>query len=293
MSLIRPDQIDQYPVAADPNLPEEVEQHRFRGYAGGIISQHRAMLSEPFNASKVVASMVLVIVAFEGWLLAMDWVATAWAEILDFWRQVFGWNGYVVLVDYPLGFTVPYLTVGSGLPSTAGWLFGALLAVILFTATFFIPRRYLPIAYLFRIVAFFQACAQVFFLFWPRAFPYGASGYVHGMLIAGLILITLIPILLGFTFYIFDFGLSKKIALTALIMVHLSILIPMQYMAHAYILHNTSLLYLPLLFFVFGLPLDVLVFIGFYSWGASWKSLWFSKDVGPEPRVALEAREVA
>jgi len=293
MSQRRPDQLYQYPAAPDPGLAEELEQLRYRGYAGGVIAQHRAMATEPHTAAKVLAGIVLAVVIFEGWLLALDWVAVAWAATLDFLRQVFGWEGYVVLVQYPLGLRVPYLAVSSGLPDFTMWLVGAVLTLLLFVGTFLIPRRYLPVTYLLRIVVLFQTCAQVFFLFWPRAFPYGASGYVHGMLIAGLILITLVPVLLGFTFYIFDFSLKKKIALTLLVMAHLCALVPLQYMAHAFVLHYTSLLFLPILFFVFGLPLDILIFIGFYAWGASWKSLWYSEERAPAPRLAIDAGELA
>lgn len=54
-------------------------------------------------------------------------------------------------------------------------------------------------------------------------------------------------------------------------MLHLWILIPMQYVAHAYLIHTFSLLYMPVLFLMFGLMIDVFVFIAFYAWGMSWE----------------------
>lgn len=292
MTLTRIDQLNQYPAAPDPALPEELEEERVRGYAGGLISQHRAMAREPQTATKILASVALLIAVFEGWLLIFDWVVVAWAEILEFWRQVFGWEGYVVIVDYQLGVSAPYIAVASGLPGRGLWMLGALMTLLLFGASLFLPRPFLPVAYLMRIAAFFQACAQAFFALIPRWFPYGASGYIHGMLIAGLALITLVPILLGFTYYIFDVGVGKKLGLTLLVMFHLTLFIPLQYMAHAFVLYHLSLLFLPILFFVFGLPLNVLVFIGFYSWGASWRSLGQTAALQPRPRSGPDA-EVA
>lgn len=292
MALIRSDQLYQYPASRDPELPEELEQARYRGHRGGLISQHRSMVREPQTATKILGSVVLLIAVLEGWLLVFDWVVVAWAQILEFWRQVFGWEGYVVIVDYQLGISAPYLAVESGHPGRAIWIVGAVLTVLLLGASFLIPRRYLPVAYLMRIVAFFQACGQLFFAIAPGRFPYGASGYIHGMLIASLALITLIPILLGFTYYIYDLGLGRKLGLTLLLMLHLSLLIPLQYMTHAFILHHLSLLFLPILFFVFGLPLDVLVFIAFYSWGASWRSLYQIEASEPQPRATVEASGV-
>jgi len=33
-----------------------------------------------------------------------------------------------------------------------------------------------------------------------------------------------------------------------------------------------SVLYMPVMYFVFGPFMDILAFVGFYSWGMSWKS---------------------
>jgi hypothetical protein len=52
-------------------------------------------------------------------------------------------------------------------------------------------------------------------------------------------------------------------------MAHLVLFVPQQYMLHVYLLHR-SVLFMPVLYFVFGPFLDVLAFIGFYSWGMSW-----------------------
>ncbi len=223
----------------------------------------------------------------------LDWVVVAWAWILDFWRAVFGLGGYVVIVDYPLGFSAPYLAVGAGLPGFWTWIVGATITLALFGGSFLVPRRFLPVAYLIRVLAFFQAVAQVFFALWPAWFPYSASGYVHGMLIAGIALVSLTPVLLGLIYYIFDFALSRKLGLTLVTMLHLCLFIPLQYMAHAFILYHSTLLFLPILFFVFGLPLDILVLIAFYAWGVSWRSLWSAEEKRPEPRVFQEARELA
>jgi hypothetical protein len=52
-------------------------------------------------------------------------------------------------------------------------------------------------------------------------------------------------------------------------MIHLSIFLPLQILLQAIILQKT-VLFMPTLYIVFGMPLDVLVIIAFYSWGMSW-----------------------
>jgi len=54
-------------------------------------------------------------------------------------------------------------------------------------------------------------------------------------------------------------------------MVHLVLFVPHQYLPHVYLLHG-SILFMPLLYFVFGPFLDILAFIGFHSWGMSWNT---------------------
>jgi len=95
-------------------------------------------------------------------------------------------------------------------------------------------------------------------------------------------LIALVPLMLGFTFSIFDYSWWRKAGLAVLIMSYLMIFIPIQYAAHAFIMHHLSILFLPVLFFAFGLPINIMVFIGLYSWGASWKHNLHREDIKPE-----------
>jgi hypothetical protein len=52
-------------------------------------------------------------------------------------------------------------------------------------------------------------------------------------------------------------------------MIHLSLFFPLQVLLQAIILQKT-VLFMPLLYIVFGMPLDVTIIIAFYSWGMSW-----------------------
>lgn len=271
-----------FPGPYAPGERDRIERLRFRGYKGGLIQTHRALLTSPGGAAKAATSVGLAAVLLAAWLFTMTWVVAGWQKLLSFWTEVLGIPGYVTLVRYRIAdlftFSAPYVHVKSEAPDFVAILVGAVLTIVVFLATFFLPRRHLPLVYALRVVALFQACAQLFFAFLPAAFPYGAAGYIHGVLIAGLALIALVPVLLAFTYFIFDFSLRKKAGLALIIMCYFGLLIPVQYAAHAFVLYHTSLLYLPLLFFVFGLPLDVMIFIAFYSWGASWKNNLYEED---------------
>jgi hypothetical protein len=241
------------------------------------------MLTSPLKGYKILTSAGLAILLFISWLAATKWVSVLWKQIISFWCEVLGMRYYVTIIHYHIGdlfsFSAPYLHVRSPAPDNVDLLIGAIITLVVFLATFFLPRRHVPLIYSLRVVVFFHICALLFFTFVPLAFPYGVSGYVHTLLIAGLVLISLIPILLAFTYFIFDFRFLKILTLTLLIMLYFVILIPMQFTAHAFILYHNSLLMMPLLFFVFGLPVDVMIFIAFFSWGASWKSRLYEEPV--------------
>jgi len=262
---------------------ELIEDLRQRGCGGGYIQNHRSLLTSPWGKYKFFTSVGLTILLFAGWLISMKWVSMFWRDIMSFWSEMLGIRSYVTIVHYNFEnifvFSAPYFHFRAHLPDHVDLLVGAVITFIVFLVTFFLPRRQLPLVYLLRVIVFFHASALLFFTFRPLAFPFTASGYIHGVLIAGLVLITLIPIVLALTYFIYDFSLLKKFVLTLLIMLHFVILIPMQFVAHAFILYNTSLLMLPLLFFIFGLPLDLMIFIALYSWGASWKNKLYREPV--------------
>ncbi len=266
-----------YPRSYDRALRDQLDQLRVRGYAGGVISAHRALLTLPFKSYRIIGSLLLMVAMLLAWFLLRGTVSDTWAGIFDFWRRAMGIDGYVILGRYHIGdwfrFEVPLLRSAATPLSWGIWWGGTLVTALVFLVSFFLPRRLMPYTYMLRSVAFVQVVSQVFFALVPEHFPYSLSGYLEVMMIAGFFLLPLVPFMLGFIYYIFDFTFFQRVGLTLLVLVYLFLMIPMQFMAQAYIMYHGSLLFMPLLFLVFGLPLNVLVFISFYSWGMSWRGI--------------------
>ncbi len=265
-----------------------LEALRRRGCCGGCISEHRALRHSPSPRKQILGSVLLTTVMLVLWYLSIGGVARLWQAVLEFCRMAVGMGGYTTILAYELGpfrFEIPYLTFSSGSPDNLLWWIGMALAAVLVAVSFLTPRRYLPAAYFLRVVAFFQLTAQLFFALWLHHFPYGGAGYVHGMLIAGLMFVSLIPLVLGLTYYMFDFSLGRKVLLTLVMVGHLTIMIPFQYFMHAYVVHHLSLLFMPLMFFIFGLPANVMMFIAFFGWGFSWRNRWDTEGNGDRGRL--------
>lgn len=283
MNDVRKKQPGWLPDPAIDDLDPETERLRYLGHGGGFITRHRALLFSPGNPGKLIPASLLSLSFLLAWWLVREPVYRMWSAMLGFWHSVLGLSDGISRVEYLLfgviPFAVPMPQVGAGMPSTLQWWTGMLLSLILIACSVIVPRRYLPAAYLLRTVAFFQLTAQIFFHFWRDAFPYEPAGYVHGMLIASWFFLAVIPMVLGLTYYIFDFSLRQKIGLTILIMGHQVLLIPMQYAMQAYVMHAQSLLFMPLMFFVFSLPLNVVSFISFFGWGFSWECMLYDEEV--------------
>jgi len=274
MLRLSPRRSHDYPAPVDPWTREELNRLRYQGHKGGFIPKHRALLFSPFDSSKVSWAVLLVVGFLAVWYLLLGVVTRFWGVVLNFWGSVLGYGGVVGMMHYRLfgliPFTVPDVYVPAGLPGPYTWWAGVVFLVLLVASSFLLSPRYLPLAYLLWVLALFQGCAQLFFAFWAEYFPYTASGYILTVLLASLALISLVPLVLAFTYYVFDFGPARSIALTALMMGHLIVLVPFQYAVHALVLNRASLLFMPFLFLSVGLPLGVLVFIAFYGWGFSW-----------------------
>ncbi|MBI5612155.1 MAG: hypothetical protein HY942_03665 [Gammaproteobacteria bacterium] len=248
---------------------------RRQGYGGGFILKHRALLTLPIHPLDLVLGVVLAILLFGAWLLALPFVTQFWAIFLEYGLSALSLPDQVELVRYSAmdlyEFDFPHIELASGLPDFAAWWIATVVTVLVFVGSFFLPKNKVPLIYLVRFIAAVQGVSQVYFLLTPETFPYNLSGYIAGIMLAGLALITLIPLILGFTYNIFYFGLWKKLSLAILTMGHLIVLVPLQYLTQAYILHHSSLMFMPVLFVIFGLPLDIMVFIALYAWGMTWK----------------------
>lgn len=275
-----------YPSGGDAAVRAQIEDLRLRGARGGYIVRHRSMLTSRRGWRKALSGAAMSLALFVGWLYALRWVSDLWAHVLSFWSEALGLGGAVTLIRYQLGrvysFEAPYLAVSSAAPDWVILVAGWVVTIILLIGTYLIPRRYLPLVYIARLVVIFHLIAQVFFTFVPLSFPYSAASYIHGLMIAGMGLIALVPVMLGFTYSIFDYAWWRKAGLALVMMAYLMVLVPLQYAAHAFVLHHLSLLFLPVLFFAFGLPIEIMVFIGLYSWGASWRHNLHRDDIKPE-----------
>ncbi|HEV2992591.1 MAG TPA: hypothetical protein VG759_29435 [Candidatus Angelobacter sp.] len=256
-------------------LPDWLQKLRYRGWRGGIITPHRAFARLRIGLKEIFVCACLVYALSFGWIKALPFVGNFWGRIFAYWAKALNLEGSLAVAPQHWGssihFSLPFVNMSAGPADAHTWWIAAVVTLLAFAASYFIPEEHTPWMYLLRFLVLIQGTALVYFVFAAARFPHDLPSYTISMLFFGAILTGMIPLILGFTYFLFDFSLFKKVMLSLISMGYLTVFLPFQYMLQIYILRK-SILYMPLLYFAFGPFLDVLIFVSLYSWGMSWKS---------------------
>jgi hypothetical protein len=235
---------------------------------------HRALHRFGLSPINLISAHSLTFMASLLWLALLPRVCQFWKRALVVGLGRLPLHAEVGLSQHrvwpALVFYIPYPRFEPVLPDARTWGYTALVTLLLFAGTVWLPKMLTPVIYLLRGMLGIQASALLYFAIMPAQFPHTPAGYLEGLLTAGMGLITAVPFLFGLTYYIFDFGFLKKAFLTVITMSYLVVFLPFQILLQALILQKT-VLFMPLLYMVFGLPLEVLMIVAFYSWGMTWR----------------------
>ncbi len=266
--------LDLAALPAAGGRPRLLAELRARGSRGGVIGAHRAMVKGRLTPS-LLGSMVVVPILLSALVaLALEPLGRLWRVALEWLVDYLGLPGPVGFAHVSLGgalsFYVPHVTTPAPLPGTWHfWFVGGTCAVVL-AVSLLLPGRFTPLRYYLRFATLVQLTSVLAFALRPDAFPYALPQYTLGFLQAGCAVLVLVPLVLGLTFFPFDIALWRKVLLTAIAVGHMAILLPVQVALHAWAAHHLSLLVLPTMFFLWGLLLEVFVFVAFYGWAMSW-----------------------
>jgi hypothetical protein len=262
-------------ASATPQLTEQqrADQNRFRGHRGGVISMHRALGHFHLGPMNLAVAIALFVSFSALWLIVLPYVCVFWRWLFAAGLHMLPLNARLEVVAWRPGFLklrVPCLREAPVLPGFQIWLWNCLATVGLFAATYLVPKHMVPIIYLSRAILLVHATACFYFAVWPSQFPHTPDSYLQGLMFSSIAVISIVPLVLGLTYYIFDFGILRKAFLTALTMAYLTIFVPFQVLFQALFLQKT-VLYMPLLYIIFAMPADVMIIVAFYSWGMTWK----------------------
>lgn len=257
----------------DHKFVRDLERARYSSTTGNIIPLHHAFQTIYFTRKSKATMLLLPLVFMVGLWFGFGMIAHIWEVIFQFWMQRLFTDGHVAHREVTIlwqKFTLPYPALGSTYPTSMGLLINLFGCFLVFMFTFNLFKKWAPLVYLIRAALLIQCSAAVYFAFNPDHFPYELGEYVVAMLSLGLYLLFLIPLVFSALLYIFNFPLWWKVAVTFTTMGFFLFFLPCQYMLHAWIIHSTSYMFLPLLYFMFSVLIDVLMFICFYSIAMAW-----------------------
>jgi hypothetical protein len=246
---------------------------RSRGHRGGVIFMHRALAHFRLGPINLVTAIFLFVLFQSFWLLLLPKTCQLWTRVMMLGIRILPLRAELGLAHRHLTpfitFDIPYLRMEPVLPGALDWWLTCGITVALFAVSFLLSGRLIPVMYLLRGILLVPATALLYFVFLPARFPHTPDSYMEGLVTAGIALISTVPLLFGLTYYIFDFGLLKKAFLTAIVMTHLALFLPLQVLFQALFLQKT-VLFMPVLYIIFGLPVNILIIVAFYSWGMTW-----------------------
>ena len=267
-------------MTPDQELQKRIEAIRTKGFGGRHIQLHRAIFQVALHKKNLLIAIMLPLVFNLLLLLSISVMVPFWFDVLKFWFAATRLPGSMVASPFDLIVAtvwLPRVELYAGAPTQLQWWISAIGCIVLWLSTKLLaPERLLPVIYVIRAAVLIHVTALVYFVLVPGAFPHGVGTYVFSGLAMGLILMFLVPWILGFTYYIFDFPLHQKLALTTLVLVYFAVALPFQFALHTVLLWHWSLMFLPLFYLLFGVFLDVMMFIALYSWGMSWRWNTFS-----------------
>ena len=252
-----------------------IDSLRDQGYRGGRIAPHRAMIGLEVSRWLFVDLLVLPLMFSLAVFVLLDPMLASWRWLLEYFRAPLGLPGVVatrVVELGPISVAIPFYSAVANWPVALDLRSGWLLILALAIPGMLLRGRFIPLGYFLRAIAVIQLTAQVWFSFASPPFSYSLAQYTAGLLVCGVVILLLAPILVACTYFIFDFELWQKLLLATMLLLHLALFLPLQAVIHAFVIYRGSLLAMPMLFLVFGVLLDVFVYVALYGWGMSWRS---------------------
>lgn len=250
---------------------------RSTGARGGRIDPHRSIATMDLSRRDVAIAVLLMALFTALYVTSLPLVGHFWTAIFTTIAAPLGMAGGVAhrsaIVAGVVHWSVPYFATPAPLPTWPTWWVVFVLTAIAVGCSFLFRNAYLPLGYALRFAAIVQSTALLYFAIAPQHFPYDLASYISGMMLVGAAIIGIVPLVLGLTFYVIDVSWSRKIALTVMVMVHLLILVPLQYALQSAVIVQASLLLVPLSFILFAILPQIMVLIALYGWGMSWMPL--------------------
>ena len=267
------------PLAQRDKLLDFFDTHfeppRSAGPSGRTVLLHRAIGQVHSPAQRMTLGAAIAVLFTALLLLMHADIATAWGNVLSATLRALDLAGLTIWpaqrADGWFSLAVPLVELPAQPQSPGLLMVHACVVALLWWVAGLLPDAGKPGAYLLRFAMLIHGMSVLYFWFWPGSFLHSVPEHTANGLRQTWSLLLLTPWLHLGTYYLFPFPLRQGVALTAITLVYLIVLAPLQYALHAALLHHLGLVVMPLLYLLFGAMLDILGFVALYGWAMSWK----------------------
>jgi hypothetical protein len=166
---------------------------------------------------------------------------------------------------------IPYVLAPTPHANTLSIGISGCLTVGMLIASFMVSPLRVPLRYALRVIGAMQLSSLLFFFYFPKDFPYSMTDYLSAIITMDLVFIVIIPWILGTTYFVFDFKLYQKFLAYFMVITYFLIEVPFHIFFHALVLQYSTMVIAPVLYAIFGLSLQVFLFMALYSWAMSWE----------------------
>lgn len=233
---------------------------------------HRATRRYQITPTEIAIDVILAVLMLAAVYGAWPWVLAFWHRALQFWLervQVLGQEVTFHAVQLPWAGSAISVMADDVLPSALQWWGGVAVMLGALALSFIISRERLPLVYLLRTLAFIQATSLVYFYLWPARLPVTLAKFGTDMIqMVGTILF-IVPLLHGFTLYIFRMSLWRKLLTTLVSVIYVALCLPPHLSLLLWLLQKGSVLLLPMTYFVLMLLPYIMVLIAIYGYALS------------------------
>ena len=253
-----------------------LERLRFQSHSGRVIRRHRALQRIDFQRASIVHPVLLLVTAYAALVFGIDLIADFWAATFAFWLPHLALPTVLETRSGTLLNVLPYAVAA---PAFAGrqpdfaiaWISLAACVMAMSVAVAVLRRAALPLGYLVWAASLIQLVATASFWLLPGAFTHTITSHVGSGLEFALVLLLFTPLLLAFSYYVFDYPLLHKLCGSAVILGGIILVTPYQYLMHVVLIDGASLIVMPVLYVLFGYLFSVAVFIALYAYAMSWE----------------------
>ena len=256
---------------------------RQRGHRGGAILQHRSIWSLHLPWHRLATGLLIALGCTGLLALLQAPLAAFWGWQMLAWLQGLDLGGPALAADLAadpaapdpadlslFSLPVPQIDLVMADVGSVGLAAHGLACVALWVAAGWLPDHAKPGAYVLRFAVLIHGASVLYFGLWPGSFTHSLGGHVSAGLRQSWMLLLLTPWLHLCTYYLFPFALWQRLAVTAVTLLYLALLAPLQYTTHALLLVLAGPVLMPLLHLLFGVMVPILGLVALYGWGMSW-----------------------